>query len=107
MSGGQIMVIMIILIVSIASIFKARYQALNRDSGPRSARKSRGRQVSGGSYDQLSDDEHTPRELELESEVIALRKRLEVLERITTDANSSDRLRSKQVADEIESLRDR
>ena len=107
MSGGQIMVIMIILIVSIASIFKARYQAMHGDSGARSARKSRGRQVSGGSYDQLSDDEHTPRELELESEVTALRKRLEVLERITTDANSSDRLRSQQVADEIESLRDR
>ena len=105
MSGGQIMVIMIILIVSIASIFKARYQAMN--GGKRASRKSRGQQVSGGSYDQLSDDEHSPRELELESEVTALRKRLEVLERITTDANSSDRLRSHQVADEIESLRDR
>lgn len=107
MSGGQIMVIMIILIVSITAIFKARYRAMHGDSGPRSARRSRGRQVIDGSYDELSDGEHTPRELELESEVIALRKRLEVLERITTDANSSERLRSQQVADEIESLRDR
>ncbi len=107
MSGGQIMVIMIILIVSITSIFKARYYAMNGGNGRISGRKSRGRQVSDGSYDQLPDGEHTPRELELESEVIALRKRLEVLERITTDANSSERQRSQQVAAEIESLRDR
>ena len=101
------MVIMIILIVSIAGILKARYHAINGGRSRSPGRRSRGQHVSGGSYDQLSDDEHSPRELELESEVTALRKRLEVLERITTDANSSDRLRSQQVADEIESLRDR
>ena len=107
MSGGQIMVIMIILIVSIASIFKARYQALNGGADRNLGRGSRGRQVFSDGYDQSPETDHSPRELELENEVIALRKRLEVLERITTDANSSDRLRSQQVADEIESLRDR
>ena len=49
----------------------------------------------------------SPREGELEREVIELRKRLEVLERITTDANSLGARQSKSIADEIESLRDR
>ncbi len=104
MSGGQIMVIMIILIVSVASIFKARFQSAN--GGTRESRRSRGHRLTGGN-DQFSGSEHSPRELELENEVLALRKRLEVLERITTDANSTERLHSQQVAAEIESLRDR
>ncbi len=49
----------------------------------------------------------SPREGELEREVIELRKRLEVLERITTDANSLEQRQSKAIADEIESLRER
>ena len=60
-----------------------------------------------GGYDQLGEAQPSARETELEREVIELRKRLEVLERIATDANSTDRQRSQQVADEIESLRDR
>jgi ABC-type phosphate transport system auxiliary subunit len=47
------------------------------------------------------------REGELEREVIELRKRLEVLERITTDANSLDHRQSRAIAAEIESLRER
>ncbi len=62
---------------------------------------------SRGSYDPKTDPQPSPRELELEREVIALRKRLEVLERIATDANSQDRLNSQSIAAEIESLRDR
>ena len=49
----------------------------------------------------------TSREGELEREVIALRKRLEVVERIATDANSLEHRTTKAVAAEIESLRDR
>ncbi|MGH6787897.1 MAG: hypothetical protein ACREBO_13790 [Novosphingobium sp.] len=44
----------------------------------------------------------SPREAELEREVIELRKRLEVLERIATDDRGT-----KAIAAEIESLRDR
>ena len=69
--------------------------------------RRRGNDAMRGGYNQVGETQPSPRETELEREVIALRKRLEVLERITTDANSSDRLRSQQVADEIESLRDR
>ncbi len=49
----------------------------------------------------------SPRESELEREVIALRKRLEVVERIATEANSLEHRTTKAVAAEIESLRDR
>lgn len=49
----------------------------------------------------------SPREGELEREVIALRKRLEVVERIATEANSLEHRTTKAVAAEIESLRDR
>lgn len=48
-----------------------------------------------------------PREAELEREVIALRQRLEVLERITTDAHTTTARQSQSIAAEIESLRDR
>ena len=56
--------------------------------------------------------DHTPlvenhREAELTSEVIELRKRIAVLERIATDANTSDARNTRAIADEIESLRDR
>ena len=47
------------------------------------------------------------REAELTSEVIELRKRIAVLERIATDANTREALSTRAIADEIESLRDR
>ncbi|HEY8605272.1 hypothetical protein [Tsuneonella suprasediminis] len=43
----------------------------------------------------------------LRHEVENLRERVRVLERIATDANSSNALDSRRVADEIEALRDR
>lgn len=47
------------------------------------------------------------REVELTSEVTELRKRIAVLERIATDANTSEARNSRAIADEIDSLRDR
>ncbi|WP_095012598.1 hypothetical protein [Tsuneonella mangrovi] len=43
----------------------------------------------------------------LRHEVEDLRERVRVLERITTEANSTNALESRRVADEIEALRDR
>lgn len=43
----------------------------------------------------------------LRHEVQELRERIKVLERITTDANTSHALETRRVADEIEALRDR
>lgn len=45
--------------------------------------------------------------LALRREVEDLRERIKVLERITTDANTTSALESRRVADEIEALRDR
>jgi uncharacterized protein YlxW (UPF0749 family) len=46
------------------------------------------------------------REQELQSEVVDLRERIKVLERIATDANSTGSREAKAIADEIEQLRD-
>ncbi len=59
-----------------------------------------------------ADDARAPlidshREAELTSEVTELRKRIAVLERIATDANTTDARNTRAIADEIESLRDR
>jgi hypothetical protein len=43
----------------------------------------------------------------LRREVEDLRERIKVLERITTEANTSQALESRRVSDEIEALRDR
>ena len=43
----------------------------------------------------------------LEREVVELRERIRVLERIATDSNSTTALESRRVAQEIEALRDR
>lgn len=45
--------------------------------------------------------------LALRSEVEDLRERLKVLERITTEAHTSNAQETRRVADEIEALRDR
>lgn len=47
------------------------------------------------------------REAELQREIEDLRERVKVLERITTDAHTTDALQSRSIAAEIESLRDR
>jgi hypothetical protein len=87
-----IMVIAIVAITSIARVLRAKY---NAENGIVESHK--------GSLKMVD----RPADAELQREVESLRERIKVLERITTDANSSDRLRSQQVADEIESLRDR
>lgn len=55
----------------------------------------------------LDPAQPSPRELELQREVEALRDRVHVLERIATDANSSTQRQTQSLADEIERLRDR
>ena len=47
------------------------------------------------------------RERELEAEVAQLRERVEVLERIATDANSNQERESRRLSAEIDSLRGR
>ena len=47
------------------------------------------------------------REHELEKEVESLRERIHVLERIATDANSTNQRQTRALAEEIENLRDR
>ncbi len=49
----------------------------------------------------------TNRERELQGEVMDLRERIKVLERIATDANSASTRDTKAIADEIERLRDK
>ena len=71
----------IIAIIAFASIRIAKIKARDRTKG---------------------EDLPPPREAELEREIIDLKKRLAVLERIATD----DR-QSKAIAQEIEALRDR
>ncbi len=46
------------------------------------------------------------REKQLEGEVTDLRERIQVLERIATDANSSEAVEAKRIAAEIENLRE-
>jgi len=76
-------IVVIVAITALANIRMAKYRALGRDGQAPQA-------LAG------------PREAELEREVIDLKKRLAVLERIATD----DR-QSKAIAEEIEALRDR
>lgn len=75
-------VVVIVAIVSFAQLRTAKYRALGRERGTGSHLPA-------------------PREAELEREVLDLKKRLAVLERIATD----DR-QSKAIAHEIEQLRD-
>lgn len=83
MNHGELMVVIIVAIVMVASIFKSRY--------------SYGRHRRG-------DGEIAPHEqaetLRLRDEVKELKERLKVLERITVDKENS-------LAKEIDSLRDR
>lgn len=83
MSGGQMMVVLIVAMVMIAGIMKARYGAHRGRRG--------GNEVSG------HDDAETR---QLRDEVKVLRERLQVLERITVEKENS-------LEREIESLRDR
>ena len=84
-----IMVISIVAITSFARVMRARYLAQHNLVEDR-----RGNPV--------ALQRNAPREAELEREVIDLKKRLAVLERIATDDRQSN-----AIAKEIESLRDR
>jgi len=80
MNGGEMMVVLIVVVVMIASIFKHRtklnYPEGTTDDGPRFENQR------------------------LRDEVLELKERIKVLERITVEKENS-------LAKEIESLRDR
>jgi predicted nuclease with TOPRIM domain len=79
MEGGQLMVVMIVAIVMVASIIKARVK-WNHQQQPNGEMLSENRRLNG--------------------EVEALKDRIKVLERIAVEKENS-------LAKEIESLRDR
>jgi len=83
MQSSHIMVIMIVLIVMIASVFRARYTG--------------GRNRHGNA---LASPQEKAEQMRLRDEVTQLRDRLAVLERITVEKENS-------LAREIEQLRDR
>jgi len=85
MSNGQLTAVLIVAIVMIASIFKAKYGY---------GRYHRRRE--GGSFSAQEQAEN----MRLREEVKTLRDRLQVLERITVDKENS-------LSREIDSLRDR
>lgn len=85
-------IVLIVLISAIAGVITSRSRA-NFHSSQRSEESDRST-VSG-------------REQELQREVVDLRERLKVLERIATDANSTEARETKAIADEIERLRDK
>lgn len=79
--------VLIALIAAVAGVIRSRYNAM-----------------SGFASDRQSDpvDAKSQREAELEHEVEELRERIQILERIATDGRQA-----KQIADEIEQLRDK
>lgn len=83
MQSTHVMVIMIVLIVMVASVFRARY--------------SQGKDRHGNPLPSATDNAETRR---LREEVAQLRDRLQVLERITVEKENS-------LAREIEDLRHR
>ena len=84
-------VVLMVAIMAIAGVMRSRHNA---------------------SIGYATDEDGKPvgnpqRERELEAELAQLRKRLEVLERIATDANSSEWREGKRLSAEIEDLRTR
>lgn len=100
MSGSQMMIVLIVLIVTIAGIYRSKH-GLDRHSW-REARKMRKYGMMRDGAPLPNDALPSPREEELHREVTDLRERIKVLERIATDGRQTA-----QLADEIESLRDR
>lgn len=85
-------IVVIVAIASFAQVLKARYRARH-----------------GIVADQMGNErpiQHQP-DPALQREVEALRERIKVLERITTEANTAQAIETRRVADEIEALRDR
>jgi len=86
-----IAVVAIVAVVMIAEVLKAKYRARH-----------------GITTDNAGNEKHVgQRDAALQREVEDLRERIKVLERITTEANTSHALESRRVSDEIEALRDR
>ena len=56
--------------------------------------------------DRRAEELPSAREKELESEVTELRERIQVLERIATDHNSTEAVEARRIAAEIDSLRE-
>lgn len=85
-------IVVIVIVTMVASVMMKRYEALGR-----SDRRS-----------QHGDDTALAARSEAEQRELAeLRERVKVLERIATDANTTEALTTRRVADEIESLRDK
>ncbi len=85
-------VVLIVMISAIAGVMRSRGRA--RHDGSQNNNGSDRSAVSG-------------REHELQREVVDLRERIKVLERIATDANSSEGRDTRAIADEIDRLRDK
>lgn len=87
-----IMILGIVAITSIARVLRAKYQSQHGiiEDGK-------------GQIQMLA----RPDDSELQREVLELRERIKVLERIATDANSLEQRQTRSIAAEIESLRDR
>ena len=85
MSGGQLMVVLIVTVVMIASIFRARYGYPHRHK-----HREHENQMRAGSDDTVH----------LREEVKQLKERIQVLERITVEKENS-------LERQIEELRDR
>jgi hypothetical protein len=100
MSGSQIMIVLIVLIVTLAGIYRSKH-GLDRNTW-RDARKMRKYGMMPDGSPLQNPGLPSPREEELQREVSDLRERIKVLERIATDGRKTAAL-----ADEIESLRDR
>jgi len=96
MQSSHVMVIFIVMIVSIAGVLRARYRAQH---GIIEDRKGRVQFIA------RPEDEATKAELLRELET--LRERIKVLERIATDANTTEQRQSRSIAAEIEALRDK
>ena len=96
-----IMILGIVAISAFSRVQRAKYNAANGIVSDRSHRRHGGRQPL------LDPAQPSPREQELQREVEDLRTRIHVLERIATDANSSQGRHTNNLAAEIESLRDR
>lgn len=95
----------LVVIAGIGAFYSLKSQRLRGSSSDTShGFRRRGR---GGHAPQPDQALPSPREAELQQEVESLRERIHVLERIATDANSSNQRQTRQLADEIESLRDR
>ena len=87
MNGGEIMVLLIVIVVMITSVLKARYKAAGQGG------------VDGGHSDTKAKVENQ----RLREEMRDMKERLAVLERLATDNNTS----GARLDREIEKLRDR